>query len=143
MFSYTHSDGDRRMFMSLNNRTQKENEPSTNATASKCLLFTIKTVIGFMFFLIVLGSAVLSKLTLVSLTDKLRSVTDYPNFTIVSKEDETKVVTIYWYLQFILLIPNVITLVRCLAFGVIGKTTKTFPWPKGRSIILVSAFCYG
>ena len=110
--------------------------------ASKRLIFAIKAVIGIVFMILVLGCSVLSKLTLVSLTDKLRSVTYYPNSTkrdnAASDEDKTTAVTLYWYLQFVLLIPNFITLVRCLAFGVIGKTTKTFPWPKGRYILLVS-----
>ena len=109
---------------------------------SKRLLFTIKAFLGFIFLVVVLGSSVLSKLTLVSLTDKLRNVSYYPNTTrktsISSTEDRNAAVMIYWYLQLILLIPNFITFVRCLAFGVIGKTTKTFPWPKGWSVLIVS-----
>ena len=119
-------------------RTQKGNKTATNTVASKYLLLAIKTVIGCIFCLIVLAASVLSKLTLVSLTDKLRSVTHYPNATARTKEDETEAVTIFWYLQFILFIPNFVTFMRCLVFGVIGKTTNTFPWPKWRSIILVS-----
>ena len=89
---------------------------------------------------IVLGSSVLSKLTLVSLADHLRSVTYFPNASKrdVTGQDLTTAVTIYWYLQFVLLIPNFITFIRCMASGVIGKTTRTFPWPKGRAIALVS-----
>ena len=127
--------------MSTQSRSQNENEASTYTIGSKRLLFSIKTMIGFMFMVIILGSAVLSKLTLVSLTDTLRNATYYSNSTrktAISTENETKAVTIYWYLQFIILIPNFLTFVRCLAFGVIGKTTRTFPWPKGWSIFLVS-----
>ena len=92
--------------------------------------------------IIVLGTSVLSKLTLVSLTDKLRNVTYYPNSTKRAAADNEvdfdTAVTLYWYLQFVLLVPNLITFVRCLAFGVIGKTTITYPWPKGCNILLVS-----
>ena len=107
---------------------------------TKKVLLCIKGFIGVVFLVIVLVSSVLSKLTLVSLADRLRNVTYYPN---ASKKDTTEherttAVTLYWYLQFVLLIPNFITLVRCLAFGVIGKTTRTYPWPKARAIFWVS-----
>ena len=107
---------------------------------TKTGLLCINGFMKFVFLVIVLVSSVLSKLTLVSLADRLRNVTYYPN---ASKKDTTEhehttAVTLYWYLQFVLLIPNFITLVRCLAFGVIGKTTRTYPWPKERAIILVS-----
>ena len=109
---------------------------------SKRFIFAVKTVLGCIFMIIVLGTSVLSKLTLVSLTDKLRNVTYYPNSTKRAAADNEvdfdTAVTLYWYLQFVLLIPNLITFVRCLAFGVIGKTTTTYPWPKGRNILLVS-----
>lgn len=130
--------------MALSSSTDKSTENVEGPAytiVSKRVLFTIKTVIGFMFMVIVLGSAVLSKLTLVSLTDRLRNVTYYPNSTkksIETEEDQTQAVTIYWYLQLVLLIPNFITFVRCLAFGVIGKTTRTFPWPKTLSVFIVS-----
>lgn len=96
--------------------------------------------------LIVLGSSVVSKLTLVSLTGRLRNVThsinvhDPLNATRrnITLEERNTAVTLYWYLQFIVLIPNVLTFLRCLVFGVLGKTTKTFPWPNGRALVLVS-----
>jgi hypothetical protein len=89
---------------------------------------------------IVLASSVLSKLTLVSLADRLRNTTFYPNASKrdITEHECTTAVTLYWYFQFVLLIPNFVTLVRCLAFGVIGKTTRTFPWPKAKAISLVS-----
>ena len=121
------------------NQVEAREEPSVpvDAVKSKRLLFTLKVIIGFIFMVVVLGSSVLSKLTLLSLTDKLRSVS-YSNTTQkIKPEDRDMAVTLYWYLQFILLIPNCITFVRCLAFGVIGKTTNSFPWPKGWSIIIV------
>ena len=108
---------------------------------SKRLLFTIKAGIGFVILVLVLGSSVLSKLTLVSLTDRLRSVTYFPanaSKKDITAEGRSTAVTLYWYLQLVLLIPNFITFLRCLAFGVLGKTTKTFPWPKGTAVFYVS-----
>ena len=128
-------------FLGMNQTGAREEQPApADAVRSKRLLFTIKVIIGFVFLVIVLGSSVLSKLTLLSITDKLRSILYHPNATlrtVVESENRNTAVTLYWYLQFILLIPNFITFVRCLAFGVIGKTTQTFPWPKAQSIIIV------
>ena len=128
-------------FLPTNQAGAHEEQPvPVDAVKSKRLLFTIKVIIGLVFMVVVLGSSVLSKLTLLSITDRLRSILYHPNATqrtVIKSEDRDTAVTLYWYLQFILLIPNLITFVRCLAFGVIGKTTRTFPWPKGQSIIIV------
>ena len=103
------------------------------------VLLGIKSIIGFALLIVVLGSSVLSKLTLVSLTDRLRST--YFNLTAgISSDGRTTAVTLYWYLQFILLIPSLITFLRCIVVGVIGKTTKSFPWPTFKAIIFVSLF---
>ena len=95
------------------------------------MLFGIKAAIGLVFLIAILASAVLSKLTLVTLTDQLR----------IAKGDSPEAretqVTLYWYIQLILLIPSFITFVRCFVVGVIGKTTKSFPWPTGKAILYV------
>ena len=116
-----------------------------DSVKTKKVLLGIKGFIGVIFLFIVLVSSVLSKLTLISLADRLRNATYYPNASKrdVTEQERTTAVTLYWYLQFVLLIPNFITLVRCLAFGVIGKTTRTYPWPKARAIFLVSQKCIG
>ena len=114
--------------MSYSVSSAKQNMNSMGTIKSKRLRYGIKAAIGFIFLVMVLGSSVLSKLTLVSLTDKLRAATG------------NEAVTLYWYLQFILLIPTFITFLRCLVFGVIGKTTKSFPWPKTKAIIFVSVY---
>ena len=115
-----------RKFKSL---STKEKE-TIKQLASKRLLFGIKAAIGFVFLIVVLASSVLSKLTLVTLTDQLR-------IAHTNGSPET-LVTLYWYIQFILLIPSFITFIRCLVVGVIGKTTKSFPWPTGKAILYVS-----
>ena len=116
-----------------------ENPVEINAKTKK-LLFFIKAIIGLVFMVLMLGSSVLGKLTLVSLADHLRHATYYPNASTraVSTEERTEAVTLYWYFQLVLLIPNFITFIRCLAFGVVGKTTKTFPWPTGKAVAMVS-----
>ncbi len=98
---------------------------TTKQLASKRVLLGIKAAIGLVFLIVILASAVLSKLTLVTLTDQLRVA------------DGVTRVTLYWYLQLILLVPSFITFIRCLVVGVIGKTTKSFPWPTGKAILYV------
>ena len=125
---------------SLNRSQPEQNANTVDSAKSKMVLLGIKGFIGVVFLVIVLGSSVLSKLTLVSLADQLRNTTYYPNASKrdITEQQRTTAVTLYWYLQFVLLIPNFITLVRCLAFGVIGKTTRTYPWPTARAVFLVS-----
>lgn len=106
---------------------------------SKKVLFGIKAAIGLAFLVTVLGCSVLSKLTLLSLTDQLRSVTNNRTESVeLSLENRVAAVTMYWYIQFILLIPSFITFLRCIVVGVIGKTTNSFPWPSGKAILYVS-----
>ena len=130
---------------SLNRAQQEQNATPVDSVKTKKVLLGIKGFIGVVFLFVVLVSSVLSKLTLVSLADRLRNATYYLNASKrgVTEQERTTAVTLYWYLQFVLLIPNFITLVRCLAFGVIGKTTRTYPWPRARAIFLVSQECSG
>lgn len=125
---------------SLNRAQEEQSATPVNTVKTKKVLLAIKGFIGVVFLVIVLVSSVLSKLTLVSLADRLRSVTYFPNASKrdVTEHEHTTAVTLYWYLQFVLLIPNFVTFVRCLAFGVIGKTARNYPWPKARAIFLVS-----
>jgi hypothetical protein len=115
------------------------------------ILLCLKLGIGVVFFFLVLSSSVLSKLTLVSLTNSLRYHTwVYQNKSILSPnlisenerenwrlqhEDDT--VSLYWQLLLILLVPNCLTFLRCLFFGLLGKTKMTYPWPVGKAMLLV------
>ena len=105
----------------------KNEKEAPKQMTSKQVLLGIKTAIGIVLLVVVLASSVLSKLTLVTLTDQLRAAEN--------KDDQ---VTFYWYIQFVLLIPSFITLVRCFVVGVFGKTSKSFPWPSGKAILYVS-----
>ena len=127
---------------SSNTPPPERNSNPTDTMKTKWLLFRPKTIVGVIFLVIVLGSNVLSKLTLVSLTARLKNVTYFPNASKddITSEDRSTAVTLYWYLQLVLLIPNFITFFRCFAFGVLGKTTKIFPWPKKRAFVWVSVF---
>ena len=109
------------------------------------ILLTLKIGLGFIFFAVVLVSSVLSKLTLVSLTDSLRYHTWMYQNKSISNPDEKKwvsehrdaTISLYWHLLLSLLVPNCVTFLRCLFFGVLGKTRTSYPWPRGRAALLV------
>lgn len=91
---------------------------------------------------VVISASVMNKLTIVSLADALRHYSTNRSSNDSSNNDklyrdEQKVAVLYWQLLIILLIPNVLTFLRCLFFGVLGKTTENYPWP--RFWILVSS----
>ena len=115
---------------------------------SRRILLTLKIAIGLVFFVVVLVSSVLSKLTLVSLTDALRSLTwMYHNNTPTDekewkKNNLDKTVSLYWQLLLVLLAPNCLTFLRCLFFGVLGKTRKSYPWPTASAAFLVMLNVY-
>ena len=88
----------------------------------------------------------LSKLTLVSLTDALKNHI-FQNSSIKNltwkdhPEDKESAVSIYWQLLLVMVVPNLLTFLRCLCFGFLGKTTNSYPWPKRWAAILVSNYC--
>ena len=128
--------------METNGQQQEEDEnkyiPGTR------VFFVIKVLFGIIFFLLVLVCTVFSKLTLVSLTDKLRELsfcnntTVNPTYTEKSENSLPMLVSLYWQLLLVMVIPTFIVFMRSLVFGVLGKTTQTYPWPKMKSAILVS-----
>lgn len=124
---------------------QSRNDPSEPTRA----FFTIKVLFGLVFYILVLVCTVFSKLTLVSLTDKLRSVTFCNNSDAIPEKDRTtctddlsknggSAVSLYWQLLLVMIVPTFIEFIRSLVFGVLGKTTRTYPWPRMKSAIVVS-----
>jgi len=122
-------------------------EEEEHSGPPKLVLFGLKVIIGIIFFVVFLVSSVLSKVTFFSLTNELRSLTMNESINgsrhdseSMLPEDKSKAVTIYWQLLIILLVPNIITFLRCLFFGFLGKTTTNFPWPRKEAALVVSQF---
>ena len=125
----------------MRRRSNPQDESSGSITG---ILLCLKIGIGLIFFIVVLFSSVLSKLTLVSLTDALRHRTwYYQSKTPVTKGTDDAIVSLYWQLLLILLVPNCLTFLRCLFFGVLGKTKASYPWPTGKAMLLVSHVLVG
>ena len=103
------------------------------------ILYALKFFIGVLLFILVLGCSMFSKLSLVSITDNLRTVTlNRSRESGKSAAELTdKAATLYWQLFFVMILPNVLTFFRSFVFGVFGKTRKTFPWPTPSAILLV------
>lgn len=111
-----------------NGEGEKERYSDMSAQ-TKRIFSVVKFAIAVLLFLLVLGCSVLSKLALVSLTDRLR------NATYGSGLKEDKAVTIYWQLLLVITIPNAVSFIRSFVFGVFGKTRANFPWPSPTAIV--------
>ena len=107
--------------------------------------------------------AVLSKVTLVSITARMYNLSSefseearmynlssefseeakMYNLSSGFSEEETLLRSaLFIQLIFLLVIPEAVSFIRCLIWGVIGKTTESFPWPSRIAFILVSWFVY-
>ena len=89
--------------------------------------------------LLVIGACALvgmvfSKITFVSITGRMYTLY---NSTRANEQNNPKSV-IFFQLVFILVIPEIVCLLHCIVWGFIGKTSKSFPWPSLKSLILVS-----
>ena len=95
------------------------------------LLRVIKWIALGLIALCVCGGGVLSKVSLVSITGRFFDLTsqDDPDGHEDGRLSRSK---LFVQLTLTLILPEVISFVTCLVQGVIGKTTKTFPWPKLR-----------
>ena len=96
----------------------------------------IKWIVLIIIALCVCVGAVLSKVTLVSITGRM--------FSLVSSRDGHKHTlpqsVLFVQLTLILVIPEVVSFIRCLIWGVIGKTKTRFPWPSKSAFIRVSQY---
>ena len=120
----------------------EEREGTSHGT--RRVLLGIKALISILLFVIVLGCTTLSKLTLVSMTDQLHYLSmevDKTKDNVHKKQLKSQVVTLYWQLFFVMVLPNLFTVGRTFIFGVFGKTKKSFPWPTPKAALLVSCLC--
>lgn len=106
----------------------------------------IRVAVKLLLFLLVLSALVAGKVSLVTILGHLRSMTNYSlnaesstsNDVADTEGDIKAAMGLYWQLLLILVIPNMITWVRALFNGVIGKSASQ-PWPKYKAIFMVSS----
>ena len=92
----------------------------------------IKWTALFLIGACVLVGTVLSKVSLVSITGRMFNLTRFPDEHALPRS------VLFIQLTFFLVIPEVVSFIRCLVWGVIGKTTESFPWPTLSAFVLVS-----
>jgi len=90
-------------------------------------------------------TAVLSKVTLVSITARMFSLSTEAESSNEREERDGARSILFIQLVFLMLIPEVFSFLRCLFYGVFGKTTKKYPWPSKNAVawvrVLVSSCC--
>ena len=115
--------------------TETHNKPQ--ATDRRTLLLCIIKAMALIFIALCVGvGSVVSKVTLVSITSRTVTI----NFTqssdgLASPKSES---VLYIQLTLLLVIPEVVSFIRCLVWGVIGKTSETYPWPSKLAVLKVS-----
>ena len=95
----------------------------------------IKYIALCLIALCVCAGAVLSKVSLVSITGRMFYLSKSD-----PDDDPTPRSVLFIQLTFMLVVPEVVSFVSCLVRGVIGKTTKSFPWPTWKALVLVSQY---
>ena len=117
-----------------------DNGAESHSTQCKTLcLIAIKVLVRVLLFSIVVTCTVFSKLSLISLVSRLNETID--DLRRASDSEATlhnRAAGIFWQLLFIILIPQFVTFIRALLFGVCGKQSRLFPWPTPKAIVVVS-----
>ena len=98
------------------------------ATRKTRYLFIL--MIRALLLVVVLSFTVLSKLSLISMTSRLKAA--------LAREEQGAAVSLYWQLLLVIMVPQCVTFVRTMLRGVCGKRTATFPWPTIRALLVVS-----
>jgi len=115
-----------------NSDVEDDSEPKARSTSKLMLTIAITFVISICTSVVI----ALSKLTLVSITGRVFSLSNLNNS---ETADDDQVRTVLWtQLILLMIIPEAITVLRCLTWGIIGKSWKSFPCPDCKVIAVVS-----
>ena len=143
-FDDSSSDADEKEFQQSNDSsrilmTHADKTPDVKVSPfTKRVLLCIQGIIGILLFAIVLVCSLLSKLSLLSITDRLRQLTIANGSNSTAKAARNEAAGLYWQLFFVMVLPNCVTFVRSFVFGVFGKTRKSYPWPSRWALLGVS-----
>jgi len=115
------------------NRVENGEDELFEAPAFTNALRIIKVIALLLIGACALVGMAFSKITFVSITSRMYTLYSGRDF---GGNDEKS--SIFFQLVFILVIPEIVCLSHCLLWGFIGKTSKSFPWPSWKAMILVS-----
>jgi len=123
-------------------RLRRSDDEEEDPTESPYYANTLR-IIKLASLLLIAGCAlvgmVISKISFVSITSRMYTLSySHPLTRDDEKTNKNQKSMIFFQLVFILVIPEIMCLGHCLLWGVIGKTSKNFPWPSRKAVILVS-----
>ena len=104
---------------------------ATTTAGAPFYLHVIKWIALAFIALCVLVGSIMSKVTFVSIAGRMYTSPD--EYT-----DEIPRSLLFIQLTISLVIPEAISVIRCLVSGVIGKTTESYPWPSKSAFFWVS-----
>ena len=117
--------------------------PEVYSKSRRTIHYFEQLVVKPLVCLLVLATLVASKVSIAIMLARLHAMASFDGFsnTTISSDDQDRntktAIRLYWQLLIILAFPNLITWVRSLFNGIIGKSA-TQPWPKKKAIIGVS-----
>ena len=110
---------------------------ATNTARVPFYLHVIKWIALIFIALCVLVGSVMSKVTFVSIAGRMFSTL---NISAPGPDDHTDTRSLLFIqLTISLVIPEAVSFIRCLVWGVIGKTTESYPWPSRSAFLWVSS----
>ena len=113
------------------------NTTTPDNTKTRRTLLRIIKVMALVFIALCVGvGSVVSKVSLVSITSHSRII----NYTQSSdgRAGASPESVLFIQLTLLLVIPEVVSFIRCLVWGVIGKTSESYPWPSKSAFLKVS-----
>jgi chitin synthase len=108
-----------------------ESEDSAVARSNSCILTVVKWVFTAILLVLILVSSVLSKTSFARIASSLANITR-ENGEITRKDKHS---VAFVQLVFILIVPQILTILKAFFLGILGKGTKRFPWPSTSAII--------
>ena len=118
----------------MEHRVEDGEDDAIQAPAHTGVLRIIKVTALLVIGACALVGMVFSKITFVSITGRM-----YTLYTTLPQDTGNNPRSvIFFQLVFILVIPEILSLGHCVIWGFIGKTSKSFPWPSWKAMVLVS-----
>lgn len=124
---------------SLTIGTQKSTAENDNLRSDKqsAFLRIVRHVVRVVVFIVVLGCLVLAKLSFVAMSQRFNDTRPNP-----ADESDTRWKGMraanFWRILIALIIPSVLSFLRCVWCGLISRTRKNYPWPSKSAIVVVS-----
>ena len=118
--------------MSYHEMNDPAAESDHQPTKLSCKVLFARYFFTGLIFLLVLVSTALSKVCFANIAAQLNN-----NSLVGSKAEVKRRSVAFIQLVLVLCVPQAVTILKTLFLGILGKTTKHFPWPTWRALIKV------